>query len=95
MSVKITCIKKANGNHENPYIAINSLGWLNESTEATGTTTREGMYDFINKSGNAYVKDPKGNKAELVAKISQKGTKYVKTVADSVESDNLLKLKEC
>ncbi|MDN3584383.1 DUF3892 domain-containing protein [Mucilaginibacter flavus] len=95
MSVKITCIKKDNGNHENPYVAIKSMTWISEDDQKTGTSSREEMYDFVKKGGEAYVKDSVGNKAKLVAQTTDKGTKYVKTVADDVTSDNLLKLKEC
>jgi alanine dehydrogenase len=95
MSVKITCIKKDNGNHENPYVAITSMNWLNEDNQKLGTSTREQMYDYVKDGHEAYVKDAAGNKAKLVAKTTDKGTKYVKTVADDVKSDNLLKLKEC
>ena len=95
MSVKIKCIKKDNGNHENSYVAITSMNWLNEADQKTGTSTRLEMYDFVKDGGDAYVKDTAGNKAKLVARITEKGTKYVKTVADDVKSDNLLKLGEC
>lgn len=95
MPVKITCIKKDGGNHENPYVAISSLGWILDGTQETGTSTREQMYDFVLKGNEAYVKDSAGNKARLVAKTTDKGTKYVKTVADNAQSDNLLKLAEC
>lgn len=95
MSVKITCIKKDNGNHENPYVAIKSMNWLNEDDQKSGTATREEIYDFVNKGGEAYVKDAAGNKAKLVTRTTDKGTKYVKTIADDVQSDNLLKLPEC
>ena len=95
MSVKITCIKKDNGNHENPYAAISSLNWINESTQKSGTSTREQMYDFVNEGNEAYVIDASGNKAKLEAKLTVNKTKYVKTIADDVKSDNLLKLREC
>jgi len=95
MSVKITCIKKDDGNHENPYVAIKSMNWLNEADQKNGTSTRVEMYDFVKDGGEAYVKDAAGNKAKLVARTTDKGTKYVKTVADDVKSDNLLELKEC
>ena len=36
MSVKITCIKKDNGFHANPHIAISELGWINETTGKSG-----------------------------------------------------------
>jgi hypothetical protein len=96
MAVKITCIKKDNGNHENPFVAITSLSWINEETGKTGSNSRLEMYDWIvNEKGIAYVKDSNGNKANLRGAISDKGSKYVKTYADSVTSDNLLKLPEC
>ncbi|TMI63661.1 MAG: DUF3892 domain-containing protein [Bacteroidetes bacterium] len=96
MPIKITCIKKDNGNHENPFVAITSLSWINEETGKTGSTSRLEMYDWIvNDKGVAYVKDNNGNKANLRGAVSDKGTKYVKTYADNVTTDNLLKLPEC
>lgn len=95
MALKITCIKKDNGNHENPYMAISSLQWINELTKEHGTSTRVEMYDFVNKGGEAYVMDASGNRAKLEARLSERLNKYVKTKADDVKSDNLLKLPEC
>ena len=95
MSVKITCITKDNGNHENPYVAITSLGWINEETKNTGVSTREAVYIWVKEGGYGYVKDADGNVAELIAETSAKGTNFVKTVPDDVKSDNLLKLPEC
>jgi hypothetical protein len=96
MSVKITCIKKDGGNHENPFVAISSLTWINEDNGKTGSSTRLQMYDWIvNDKGAAYVKDSNGNKANLKGAETDKGTKYVKTYADTVTTDNLLKLPEC
>lgn len=95
MSIRITCINKANGLHENPYVAISYLGWIEDGTNKTGRTSREEMYYWIrDKNGSAYVQA--GNsRAQVVTAVSPKGTKYVKTVADSTERDNLLKLPEC
>lgn len=95
MSIQITCINKAKGDHENPYVAISRLGWFNTHTQEKGSSTRETIYDWVNKGIKVYVKDSNGNAADLIAMISAKGTKYVKTKADNVQSDNLLKLKEC
>ena len=96
MSVRITCIKKDSGNHENPYVAIESLGWIEDGTSKTGNNTRLEMYDWVvNKNGRAYVKDAQGNVAYLVGAISPRSNKYVKTVADETKTDNLLKLPEC
>lgn len=95
MSIKITCITKDAGNHENPYVAISHLGWINESTQERGYNTREVVYDFVKNGNIAYVKDIFGNIAKLMCAISSRGTKYVKTVADETKTDNLLKLQEC
>ena len=96
MAVKITCIRKANGNHESPYVAISFLKWIEDGTGKIGETSRIEMYDFVvNTKGTAYVLDSRGNKANLIGAISSKGNKYVKTVPDDVLSDNLLKLSEC
>jgi hypothetical protein len=96
MSVKVTCISKDNGNHENPYVAIENLGWIEDGTRDTGNSTRLQMYDFVeNKNGKAYVKDAQGDVAYLMGAISPRGKKYVKTVADETKADNLLKLPEC
>ncbi len=95
MAVKITCIKKANGDHENPYVAIKSMRWINEDSGAHGVTTREMMYDFIREGGIAYVLHGTGHRAELEARISPGGTKYVKTRSNETTADNLLRLPEC
>jgi len=95
MSVCITCIKKDHGNHENPYVAIATFGWINESTSSRGTSSREQIYDWVVNGGYGYVKDSRGDTARLIAEISPRGTKYVKTIPDNTVLDNLLKLPEC
>jgi hypothetical protein len=95
MSVKITCINKDRGDHYDPHLGITHLGWLNESTRAQGKSTRSQMIEFIEGGGIAYVKDRFGKIARLVVRISRFGNKYVKTVADNRETNNLLELMEC
>lgn len=97
MSVRITCINKDGGNHENPYVAISHLGWVNEQTRENGKSTRLEMYDFIkNKNGVAYVVDQRdGSKAYLETRTSASGTKYVRTESNDTGRDNLLELPEC
>src|SRR5687768_890586 len=95
MSVRITCIKKAGGNHEDPHVAISELGWTNEQTGASDRSTRLQMYEWVKNGNQAYVKDVYGNVAYLVAKVSRSGNPYVQTVADGTPTDNLLKLMEC
>lgn len=95
MSIRINCITKDAGNHENPHVAISHLGWINENTQERGYSTREIIYDFVKNGNTAYVKDAFDTIAKLMCAISSRETKYVKTVADETKTDNLLKLQEC
>jgi hypothetical protein len=96
MSVRITCISKAGGDHENPHVAISNLGWVNEADGKTGNSTRIEMYDWIkNQDGYAYVRDQSGNTARVGTAETDRGTKYVRTYADGKWTDNLLTLPEC
>ena len=95
MAIRITCINKDGGYHENPYVAISHLGWTEDGTGKTGRSTRLEMYDWIkDKGGYAYVQAGTA-KAKVITAVTARGTKYVKTEADSTERDNLLKLPEC
>ena len=52
MSIRITCITKAGGDHENPYVAISKFKWENLSfSNDRGIYTREEMYDFVKNGG--------------------------------------------
>lgn len=93
MSVRIRCINKDGGNHENPYVAISHLNWVNDDGKR-GRSTRVGMYEFVVGGGYAYVQSGT-SKVQLIGAVSPRGTKYVKTEANSIEYDNLLKLPEC
>lgn len=94
MAFRITCISKDSGNHENPYVAISHLNWVNDQTGAPGRSTRLQMHDFLTGGGDAYVQAGSA-RANVIAAVSAQGTKYVKTRADNTQTDNLLKLAEC
>jgi hypothetical protein len=95
MSIRITCITKDGGNHENPHVAIRNLGWVEDGTGKTSNSTREQMYDWVKSGGSAYVRDSMGDVAYLIAELSARGTKFVKTRPDGTKADNLLYLPEC
>ena len=95
MSVRINCINKAGGYHDDPHVAIEYLGWTNENNGKHGKSTRLEMYNWLKEGGEAYVKDRLGNKAFLVPKVSRNGNPFVQTIADNTPTDNLLKLPEC
>lgn len=96
MSIRITCINKAAGNHADPHRAIEFLGWLDEQSSKTGKSTRLEVYDWIkNKNGEAYVRDARGHTARVGTREHQNGTQFVQTYADGIWTDNLLALPEC
>jgi hypothetical protein len=96
MAIKITCINKDNGQHENPNLAITHLAWINEQTKESGKNTRLEIYKWRkDENGEAYVKDASGNRAKVITAETHTGTKYLKTEADNSTKNNLLSLPEC
>lgn len=96
MSIRITCIKKSGGHHEDPHHAISELGWINERTDKTGRNTRLEIYDWIkDQNGAAYVRDARGNQVSVRTREHGNGTKFLQTYADGIWTDNLLALREC
>lgn len=95
MAVRILCIKTDTTLHHNPYVAIDSLEWVNERINVKGITERTKLYDWIkNEAGEAYIIDEQGNKTSLIPALCPEGNKYVKTVKDESEPDVLLGLPE-
>ncbi|GAA3980816.1 DUF3892 domain-containing protein [Mucilaginibacter dorajii] len=95
MAVRILCIKTDEKRHRNPYVAIDSLEWVNERINVKGITERSKLYDWIkNEDGEAYIIDQYGNKTRLIPALCPEGNKYVKTVKDESEPDILLNLPE-
>jgi len=96
MTIRITCINKDGGNHENPNVAISHLGWTEDSSNKSGKTTRLQIYDWIkNQNVKAYVRDGDGNTAWVGTAETAAGTKYLRTYSNGVWTDNLLSLLEC
>ncbi|WPU96660.1 DUF3892 domain-containing protein [Mucilaginibacter sabulilitoris] len=95
MSVRILCIKTDAGLHQNPYVAIDSLEWVNERINVKGITERDKLYDWIKDGdGEAYIIDQYGKKTSLIPAVCPEGNKYVKTVNDESEPDHLLALPQ-
>jgi hypothetical protein len=97
VAIRITCISKAAGWHEDPHSAITHLNWLNEANNQRGRSTRTQIYDWLreNSTNRAYVTDWIGNRAYLYTRENGRGTKFVQTYSDTVWTDNLLALPEC
>jgi len=97
MTRRIVCIKKDNGNHNNPHEAVNSYGWVDEgsSKETANVTNRQAFVDWVKQGNKAYVKDSSNNVAYCEIRTSSAGTEFLQTVADGKYTDNLLNLREC
>ena len=95
MQVRITCITKDNGNHENPHLAATGYGWLNELNNQTGWLSRSEMVSWMEKGNKTYVKDNQQRLIYCYVRTSSLGTKFLQTYSDGTPTDNLLKLKEC
>jgi len=92
----VTCIRRAEGNFENPYTSITNFGWADEGFRGeSGIITRERMHEFVTDGGKAFIKGPNGEKIFLVAGISPDGTKFVRTETDIYQEDLLLQVKGC
>ena len=93
MAVRVTCINKDNGNHDNPHEAIHTFGWLNEQTGKTGKASLQEMVDYIDGGGRAFVRS---NYSEVDCYTRRgKYRKFVQTYSDNTPTDNLLWLPEC
>jgi hypothetical protein len=68
---------------------------MEDSTNKIGSSTRLEMYDFVKNNGVAYVRDARGDVANLYTRESLHGTKFVQTKADGIWKDNLLALPNC
>lgn len=96
MAIRITCINKDGGNHQNPHEGITHFGWINEETRTVGKSTRAIMVDFLkNQGGKAYVKDAGGNVAYVGVITPTNTIPYLRSYADGKWTDNLLSLDEC
>ena len=96
MAIRITCINKSGGFHADPHHSITNLGWIQDGTGKSGSSSREEVYRWLKtEGGQAYVLDRRGNRANVLPRENPNGTRFVQTVADGVWSDNLLSLPEC
>lgn len=88
MEVQIIAIRKDNGNHTNPHIAISSYKWQ-KTDGTTGSSPRPDTVAWCKRSGNAaYVK---GARCEV---RSNGHIEFLQTVANGTYTDNLLSLPE-
>jgi hypothetical protein len=99
IEIEITGIRKDNGNHDNPYEAIEYYRWNQISTGKTGITSRQIVVGWLD-SGlhgtpvSAFVQRATP-RAYCFVNVSARGARFLQTRADATEFNNLLKLPEC
>ena len=97
MTIRIVCINKDNGNHDNPHEAISRFGYVSSSNPSIAPRRfvyRSVLVKWLNDGNQAYVTD-----GRLVAycyvRINKYGTAFVQTKSDDDWNNNLLQLEEC
>lgn len=99
IEIEITGIHKDNGNHNNPYEAVEAYRWLQPGTGNGNITARQTVVDWLDNGINGtkvqvYVERVQP-RAYCYVNQSVKGTRFLQTRADSTQGNNLLNLPEC
>ncbi|NHA00633.1 DUF3892 domain-containing protein [Nocardioides sp. W3-2-3] len=69
------------------HIAL--VRWVDTAADATDTSTRQQMVDFLNRGGQAWVADAQGS---VQVGVVNANPPYLRTFADGRYTDNLLSL---
>lgn len=85
---QVSCINKTNRNNPHERIGGQNGGtrWALSQQDAIAAI-EAGKYEFFVSRG--------GHTVNVVIAVSAAGHKYLKTVADGLQPDNLLSLREC
>lgn len=99
IEIEIIGIRKDNGNHENPYEAVEAYRWVQHSNGKGAITDRKTVVGWLDNGINgitvtAYVQrvNPRAN---CFVNESSRGTRFLQTQPDATEENNLLRLPGC
>jgi hypothetical protein len=89
---RITCINKSD--RQNPHERIVSIGGINHDNTRWRISQARAIEGIETGKWEFYVFE-KGVTADIIISVSSSGNKYLKTVNDGLQPDNLLNLPEC
>ena len=92
-SVQISCIVKTD--RTNPHERIHSVGGVNADGTRWKLAEDQAILYIENGTYQFYVERPVGQRVAVVIAKSQWGNKYLKTIADGEQPNNLLALPTC
>ena len=91
---EVKCINKSD--RSSSWERITHLGGVNPDGKRWKLTLLETIAAIEkNTYGEFYVERPTGDRVKVIVAISSHGNKYVKTVSDGDQPNNLLSLPEC
>lgn len=94
MAFRINGIRKPGG-AANTAVAISHYRWIDDGKSEETITDRMTVVSWVEERGiRAYVADG-ANKVWCEVRTNSNGTKFLQTVADGRETNNLLSLPEC
>jgi hypothetical protein len=94
MAIQITGIRKPGG-AQNTAEAISHYRWIEDGTGLTDITDRMTVVGWLeDRNVTAYVANG-SQKVWCEVRQNQYGTKFLQTIADGRETNNLLSLPEC
>jgi hypothetical protein len=99
IEIEINGIRKDNGNHDNPFEAVEAYRWVQHSTGKSSITGRQTVVSWLdsgidNEQVIAFVQQS-SPRANCFVNQSAHGTRFLQTLSDATEANNLLRLSEC
>ena len=92
ISVEISCIRQSD--RTNPHERITHVGGLNEDRTRWKLTQSDAIAGIETGKWHFFVRKG-GQQVSVVVAVSRYGHKYLKTVADGEQPNNLLSLPQC